>query len=193
MRKAKQFLWYYWSFIMIVLLQINDDWDKLLPYDVPIDIDIEGYDLTQHGFGFAFLILTVLFAPLWEEGVFRGIIPWITKKFTQNKWIVFAVSSILFGVAHLSSGEENAWIQVIYASFIGMYFMGLRLEGKSLWLLIGMHFVINYVSVVTGDSTIEERAFDLSDFLWTIGATGLMAVNGILVMTMKLNKENFNN
>ena len=172
---------------MILQLQSLESWEYLLPIDKEIDVNIGGYDLPA-AFGFLSLIVAVSIAPLWEETLFRGIIPWITKKITDNKWIIFVVPSILFGAAHMYSGTENSWIQVIYASLIGMYFMGLRLGGKSLGLVILLHFLINYTAAINPVETIEDSVFNMVDFITTIVVTGLMAVNGILYMNKKLKK-----
>ena len=108
-------------------------------------------------------ILVCMFATMttgiFEEILCRGFALKIllSKIGNTKKGIIKAcfVSSLFFGLAHfyniISVGEIlPVTFQVIYATAVGFYFAALYLRTKRLWILIIVHALINFSSMVFG-------------------------------------------
>ena len=103
----------------------------------------------EHGtvFGFAGPAFNVLFAPIYEELVFRG---WIQAKLVRRRSNAFtiAISSLLFGLLHL---RNVYWLEP--AQLVGkVLFTGLvlgpllgwvTLRGRSVWPAVILHYANN--------------------------------------------------
>lgn len=106
-------------------------------------------------FGFPGPAFNVLFAPIWEELVFRG---WILGRLVRRHSNAFAiaVSSLLFGLLHL---RNVYWLDT--AQLAGsMAFTGLvlgpllgwvTLKARSVWPAVILHFANNLVFYVRHD------------------------------------------
>jgi len=79
-------------------------------------------------------------SPLLEEVIFRGFL----FQTLTDRWglrISIFLSSLLFGIAHLTSLEDFIWWTAIISAFLaGLMFVQAYLVRKSLWLPIGIHF-----------------------------------------------------
>lgn len=54
--------------------------------------------------------LSVLMAPITEEGMFR----WTIRKITNNKWLFIILSGFIFGFIHVNYWGEQEWIQLLH-------------------------------------------------------------------------------
>ena len=91
---------------------------------------------------------SLIFVPIWEEFIFRGLILVGIWKY-QPVWIAVIVSAFLFGIRHyinLFYGGSLASVneQVIYAGFIFAPILGvLTVKTRSVWPAIILHFLNN--------------------------------------------------
>lgn len=86
------------------------------------------------------IIATVIFAPIGEELVCRGICLYFGKKAFGNFWYANIFQALIFGIMHMN------WVQGIYAFFIGLV-LGILVERyKSLIPAMLVHFVVNFSS-----------------------------------------------
>lgn len=91
--------------------------------------------------------MSVIFAPIYEEILFRGIVLiWLLQIF-KNKTQVVVWWWILFGLWHLKNFPfQSIWEtihQVIYTMFLGFLFTYLALKYKTVWLWVILHYVNN--------------------------------------------------
>ncbi|MBW8899526.1 MAG: CPBP family intramembrane metalloprotease [Massilia sp.] len=95
--------------------------------------------------GWSLLLLVPLaqmaFAGVIEETMFRGLVFRITEG-ALGTWPAVAISSVLFGLAHLSAG--TGLLVVAGASVAGVLFAATYLLTRRLWLSIGVHAGWNY-------------------------------------------------
>jgi membrane protease YdiL (CAAX protease family) len=89
---------------------------------------------------FVMSFIAIIQSPLLEEVIFRGFI----FQTLSDRWglrpAIF-ISSLLFGIAHLTSLDEFAWWAGIISAFLaGLMFAQAYLVHKSLWIPIGIHF-----------------------------------------------------
>jgi uncharacterized protein len=98
------------------------------------------------------VFVAVIFAPIVEEILFRGII-YRTLRFYKFKYIALIVSSFLFGVLHvyesiLVARYEDLWFILVYMA-IG-WFMGVIYEKSGDILApIALHMIYNAIAVLT--------------------------------------------
>jgi uncharacterized protein len=98
------------------------------------------------------VFVAVIFAPIVEEILFRGII-YRTLRFYKFKYIALIVSSFLFGVLHvyesiLVAQYEDLWFILVYMA-IG-WFMGVIYEKSGDILApIALHMIYNAIAVLT--------------------------------------------
>lgn len=98
------------------------------------------------------VFVAVIFAPIVEEILFRGII-YRTLRFYKFKYIALLISSFLFGVLHvyesiLTARYEDLWFILVYMA-IG-WFMGVIYEKSGDILApIALHMVYNAIAVLT--------------------------------------------
>jgi membrane protease YdiL (CAAX protease family) len=89
---------------------------------------------------FVMSFIATIQSPLLEEVIFRGFI----FQTLSDRWGVRSaifISSLLFGIAHLTSLDGFSWWAAIISSFIaGLMFAQAYLYHKSLWIPIGIHF-----------------------------------------------------
>ena len=141
---------------------------------------------------------------LFEEGLFRNIIMNVLmvddKKSTYIR--AFFVSSILFGLIHISNLTiaSNRPIaitsQVIYAIFSGMLMAGLYLKYRSFFGLVLLHGTIDFVSMISklyGQNT-DIATVNLPDITISQGITSVAtmlptAIIGLLLLRSFLKKN----
>ncbi len=96
------------------------------------------------------LSLSILFVPIYEEILFRGIVlENITKKISQPKAIIFV--SILFGAWHAKNifwlSPQQLTTQILYATLlISPIFCWITLQTKSIWPSVILHYLNNLLS-----------------------------------------------
>lgn len=117
-------------------------------------------DLIRNGMTPLVLVLTisttVIFAPIFEEILFRGLLfdglLNTTRKLKANNKLSIslatAISSIFFGLAHVSSFDINALVIFVATGLFGLYLAHLRLKTGSLTMSILAHMVFNSVTVI---------------------------------------------
>lgn len=96
--------------------------------------------------------LTILFAPIYEEILFRGVIfAALLKKFTTKKAIIYA--SILFGLWHLKNifflDQQHLASQMLYTGIIFAPIMCyITYKTKTIWIATILHYTNNLVAFV---------------------------------------------
>jgi membrane protease YdiL (CAAX protease family) len=130
--------------------------------------------------GFALFALLVGLA---EEGLLRGVV--LRALLPGGVMRAALLSSLLFGVAHLSNmfqGREvgATIVQAIYATFIGIGFAGCRLYTGAIWPAIIMHGLIDFADFASRDFTpsVEAQPFTAARAIAPIVITGLYALYG---------------
>lgn len=127
----------------------------LIPVVFPMVADI--LFKSANNFSFGNLMKSFFTSPLTgisEELVFRGVILGgllaMSTHTSKNRWKAILISSILFGSMHLlnlfSSNQVSptmVYIQVLYATFLGIYLASLFIVSKTLWLPIIAHTLID--------------------------------------------------
>lgn len=114
-------------------------------------LSYKSYLETEEVFGMP-LTMTILFAPIFEELIFRGwILGELRKRHSAMKALVY--SSVLFGLWHLKNifyfDLEDLAYQMIYAAVIvGPMLAWLTLKTKTLWPGVILHYINNIGSLV---------------------------------------------
>lgn len=83
----------------------------------------------------------VIFGPISEELLFRGIIHNSIKK-VCNPYVAIVLSGLIFGIWH---GE---FVQTVYTTFFGIVLAVVYEYSGSLWVPIGMHILNNFTSTL---------------------------------------------
>ena len=82
------------------------------------------------------------FVGVLEEIISRGIVFRITEK-SLGSWAALAISSLLFGLAHLP-GEGVGVLAIAITVVAGVMFAAAYMLTRRLWLAIGIHIAWNY-------------------------------------------------
>lgn len=110
-------------------------------------VAIEGL---MHNFPIPMLFATIVFAPLVEEFVFRGIIFRAMRRFGPT--LAILVSGFLFGFIHVSravfAGDLSQFIQIAPYMFMGCLFAFLYEKTKSIAVPMYLHVFSNLISVL---------------------------------------------
>ncbi|MBF0596448.1 CPBP family intramembrane glutamic endopeptidase [Faecalibacter rhinopitheci] len=149
-------------FIWLGLLPLTEYFTTLIPTD---GIFSDLYKMFSTNFTMlldykiAGFITVCIFAPIFEEVLFRGI---IFKGLLQHKIhpaLAIVVSGFLFGMAHM-----NPW-QFIGAGILGMIFAFTYYRTKSLVIPVLLHAINNCLSyyLMLQEGSMEESVFDTSD------------------------------
>lgn len=115
------------------------------------------FDLHLPGFLFS-LLLMVIFMPIQtgiEEVIFRGYLIQGLSQLFKSGIIPLAITSLLFGLAHMSNPEVQAYgwpIMLTYFVFFALFMGALTLLDEGLELAFGIHFANNIVSSVLVNS-----------------------------------------
>ncbi|MES2930346.1 MAG: CPBP family intramembrane glutamic endopeptidase [Patescibacteria group bacterium] len=95
----------------------------------------------------------LIFAPIYEEVIFRGI---LLVTFTNLYGLVWAIilQSVLFGLWHLRSllfmSPKRVTIQVLYTGLIlGPLFAIITIWAGTIWIAVILHFLNNFLACVT--------------------------------------------
>lgn len=89
---------------------------------------------------------TILFVPVVEEMICRKIIMGFSQNFPELKWILYIISSFLFGFFHYSIGTSI--YTIIPYVFMGFVLGGSYLKTKNILVPISIHILNNLISTV---------------------------------------------
>ncbi len=90
------------------------------------------------------IFYAVILGPIAEELCFRGVVFGILEKSGVRPVWIIGLSAIMFGVMHLIP------VQVLYATFIGLFFGFLRYRYRSVILTIVVHILFNLSGTYIG-------------------------------------------
>lgn len=128
------------------------------------------------------IVLLYLAVGIFEDFLIRGLsLNILLDKYGQTRkgiWLSVIVSSLLFGAIHFSNILTGAsftgvLIQVISASFIGMYFSAIYLRSGNVWVVALLHGIYDLVASIPSlfqseeiiDTTLE-YAESISNYSW---------------------------
>lgn len=158
---------------------------------IPMPESIKKMFIEMHGSNSLFNTITlVIFAPIFEELIFRGIIlDGFLKRYSPLKAIL--ISSILFGLIHL-----NPW-QFVGAMICGILLGWLYYETKSLVPTILIHFINNvaasfstyYFGAKGMETTVTQFGFGNAILISTVGL--LMLIASVYLLRKEFAKEKF--
>lgn len=92
------------------------------------------------------VLLSIIWAPIVEEVVFRGCI----RRFIKNDIIFIIISAILFGLPHVISEQNiiNALVNLVPYAFMGGFFAYMYAKTKNIFTNIFCHALWNSICVV---------------------------------------------
>ena len=134
----------------------------------------------MNGWNLAFLFISIcIFAPIWEELFFRGI---LLRRFAM-KWKAttsIIVSSFIFGLMHIGGSS------IFHAFLFGCFLAYAYLRTKNIWVPIVLHSVSNLLSFVTllfpGGSSAGEIPMPSNDEI----VSSLIICSVLLVLSIAL-------
>lgn len=100
------------------------------------------------------ILPAMIFAPFFEEILFRGLI-YKNNKMT-GRWFSIIVSGLLFGFWHQTIEH------IIFASVVGMFCCFLYLKTKSIFPSMILHFIINSKSVLLENLSKNINMYDIT-------------------------------
>lgn len=103
---------------------------------------ISGLGSVPGAFGFVGLMAA---AAVTEELLYRGVLFRILEGW-WGTWIALAVTSLLFGVIHLTNPNATLWGAFAIAIEAGALLAAAYAATRSLWLPIGLHFAWNFTA-----------------------------------------------
>ena len=132
----------------------------------------------------AFLMICI-FAPIFEEILFRGIILKGMLNYKVNPIIAIIISALIFGIAHM-----NPW-QFIGAGILGGVFGYVYYRTKSLLILIILHALNNILSffLLLQTNDMDEQVFDTTDYISMSIFAGLALIIGFIFHRITKSKE----
>ena len=95
-------------------------------------------DYSKQSFEVNELLKFLVFYPIGEELLLRGLILQFLKKKTKYANLIQAV---IFGILHLNP------IKIIYTTISGIFFGNVRLKPNPIWWIILLHSTFNLVSI----------------------------------------------
>ena len=113
-------------------------------------------DYSKQSFEVNELLKFLVFYPIGEELLLRGLILQFLKKKTKYANLIQAV---IFGILHLNP------IKIIYTTISGIFFGNVRLRPNPIWWIILLHSTFNLVSIFLYKPfmIIVEKIFYLQD------------------------------
>lgn len=142
-----------------------------------------GVDLPPLGKALGLIVVTLLIA-FQEEAIFRGVL--LHALSPLGTWQAVWGSSLLFGVIHLNSllvGRDVAFVavQVVASVLGGVGLAALRMRVGSIWPLIALHAMNDFVQFsAAGDTTVAQAAPTL--LAAKLGVASLMALYGVVLL-----------
>lgn len=99
---------------------------------------------------FLMMMTTIVFAPVLEEMIFRGIVFGWT--YERNPKIAHIVSAFVFGFVHVMnavlSGQISEWIQIFSYFFMGLALSYLYAKKNNIYVPILSHAMNNLISMI---------------------------------------------
>ena len=91
------------------------------------------------------ILLSVVFAPILEELLFRGLI----RKIIKDKWLFIIFSGILFGALHVIDDFQSYYelLYILVYSSLGCFLAAIYYRTNNLCANIYFHFLQNFISV----------------------------------------------
>ena len=91
------------------------------------------------------ILLSVVFAPILEELLFRGLI----RKIIKDKWLFIIFSGILFGALHVIDDFQSYYelLYILVYSSLGCFLSAIYYRTNNLCANIYFHFLQNFISV----------------------------------------------
>lgn len=153
--------------LYIAVLPLAEYFTMLIPTE-GIPILEEYYKIVESSFAMVFdhkiaaFIMICILAPILEEFIFRGLILRGMLNNGMNPWISILFTAFLFGAAHL-----NPW-QFVGAGLLGAIFGFVYWRTQSLWLVIFLHFLNNFIAFIVTMKTqnLDESVFEPN--LWLL-------------------------
>ena len=131
----------------------------------------------------AAFILFTLMVGFAEEGLLRGVV--LRALLPRGAVRAAVVSSLLFGIAHLSNMAQGrdptaTIVQAIYATFIGIGFAGPRLYTGTIWPAIVLHAMIDFADFASRNFAPQTEAATPTpgQAILVIAITGAYALYG---------------
>ncbi|WP_163926585.1 CPBP family intramembrane glutamic endopeptidase [Pediococcus acidilactici] len=91
--------------------------------------------------------LTALMAPLSEEIIFRHALFYQWKNRGLTTWLMFILSSVLFGLIHWNNFNGDL-LQMIPYMFVGAGFAVIYYKSQNIWQNITTHFFFDFIQVL---------------------------------------------
>lgn len=129
------------------------------------------------------IIYAIILGPILEEFCFRGVTYGLLEKAGVKPGIAILISSILFGAMHL------ILIQVLYATFLGLFLGYLRYKYRSIKITIPTHILFNFTG--TYISMFIEKHFSLNDAVILIIGGIAMFVLVVAIVLINTDKKAF--
>lgn len=91
------------------------------------------------------LFSTLIYAPLVEEILFRGML----KKLIKNNYIFILTSGLIFGLLHvIGSSSLIQYLYIFVYGLCGMYLATLYSKYNNIYLNMVAHFILNFAGVI---------------------------------------------
>jgi membrane protease YdiL (CAAX protease family) len=177
-----------WPFIIIILVNFLEVITGNLTIDTSKPVMIILFTLMNFFIGLSEELLV--------RGVILGVLllKWGNTK--KGIYLSVIVSSVLFGSAHILNLIGNPSIlvatlsQVVYATFIGIFFAACVLRSKTIWPMIILHATIDFfgqVKLITIGGGIEalrmaEASISLQDALMSIVVTLIFSIYAFFLL-----------
>ncbi|RLZ12279.1 CPBP family intramembrane glutamic endopeptidase [Faecalibacter macacae] len=177
-------------FIWIGFLPLCEYFTTLIPTDGPLEELYKQFESSFEmllNYKLAGFLMVCIFAPIFEEVIFRGIILRGMLNAKVTPIVAIAISGLIFGSAHL-----NPW-QFVGAGLLGAIFGYVYYRTKSLALPIILHALNNSLSyfIMMQDNSMNENIFDTTDFV-SIGIFTAFAIVLSFIL-YRITQKNFNN
>lgn len=135
-------------------------------------------DINFDLFALGHILILYLFAALFEELLFRGII------FQQldnvfGSWLALIVSGALFGATHLGNPGATIWTTLALAISAGVGLGAAYLVTQNIWLAVGLHWAWNFLLAMFGFAVSGLEPYSLltatinAPTLWSGGEFGI--------------------
>ena len=136
-----------------------------------------GYSFSWAGHGFLSIVLTAVMvqigASVTEELMFRGLALQALEQLWGSR-AALVITSVFFGVAHLSAPGANAWSGLAIALEAGGLLGAAFLWRRSIWFVAGLHFTWNTAEQLLGIPVSGHAP----EGLFTVGVHGSALLTG---------------
>jgi len=124
------------------------------------------------------ILILYLFAALFEELLFRGILFWQLDN-VFGSWLALIVSGALFGATHLGNPGATIWTTLALAISAGVGLGAAYLVTRNVWLAVGIHWAWNFLLAMFGFAVSGLEPYSLltatisAPTLWSGGEFGM--------------------